>query len=99
MIVELTVMHVVCVVGLIICAFLFGRLIGEGVQKEQTEILLGGVPISQRYSELIMAVACKFPNETRHETALRYIQQAESISKFADEVMESIEANEKGLSQ
>lgn len=30
-----------------------------------------------RYSELIMAVARKFPGESRHETALRYINQAE----------------------
>ena len=30
-----------------------------------------------RYNELIMAVAQKWPNETRHQTALRYIQQQE----------------------
>jgi len=30
-----------------------------------------------KYHELIMAVSRKHPNETRHETALRYIQQAE----------------------
>lgn len=29
------------------------------------------------YNELIMAVARKFENETRHQTALRYINQAE----------------------
>lgn len=29
------------------------------------------------YEELIYAVERKFPNETRHETALRYIRQAE----------------------
>jgi len=29
------------------------------------------------YNELIMAVHTKFPNETRHETALRYIRQRE----------------------
>lgn len=32
----------------------------------------------EKYNELIMAVASKYPNETRHQTALRYIQQAES---------------------
>jgi hypothetical protein len=31
-----------------------------------------------RYDELIYAVARKFPGETRHETALRYIRQAEA---------------------
>ncbi len=31
-----------------------------------------------QYNELIMAVARKFPGETRHQTALRYIQNAES---------------------
>ena len=29
------------------------------------------------YHELIMEVASKYPNETRHETALRYIREAE----------------------
>ena len=30
------------------------------------------------YNELLYAVAKKFPGETRHETALRYIRQAEA---------------------
>ena len=34
--------------------------------------------IFQLYSELIYAVERKFPNETRHETALRYIREAEN---------------------
>jgi hypothetical protein len=33
--------------------------------------------IISKYNELIMTVASKFPNETRHETALRYINEAE----------------------
>lgn len=36
--------------------------------------------LRKNYDELIMAVARKFPNETRHQTALRYINQAESVS-------------------
>jgi hypothetical protein len=32
------------------------------------------------HNELIFAVARKFPCETRHETALRYIRQAESVA-------------------
>lgn len=34
--------------------------------------------LKAKYQELIMAVASKFPGETRHETALRYITNAES---------------------
>jgi len=34
--------------------------------------------LKSKYDELIMAVAQKFPDESRHETALRYIQQRES---------------------
>lgn len=36
--------------------------------------------LREAYNELIMAVARKFPNETRHQTALRYIRQAEKSS-------------------
>lgn len=32
----------------------------------------------ENYNELIMQVANKFPDESRHETALRYIRQAEN---------------------
>jgi hypothetical protein len=32
-----------------------------------------------KYNELIMAVNQKFANETRHQTALRYIQEAEQL--------------------
>jgi len=35
-------------------------------------------PNDAKYEELLMAVARKFPNESRHETALRYITEAES---------------------
>ena len=37
----------------------------------------------EAYKELIYAVARKFPNETRHQTALRYIMQAEEQSNDA----------------
>lgn len=33
--------------------------------------------LQEKYNELIMAVATCIPYETRHETALRYIRQAE----------------------
>lgn len=34
--------------------------------------------VEKLYEELIMAVGNKYKGETRHQTALRYIQQAES---------------------
>lgn len=34
--------------------------------------------LEERYNELIFAVARKFPGESRHETALRYIREAEA---------------------
>jgi len=43
------------------------------------------------YEELLYAVACKFPGETRHQTALRYINNAEtvSVSSVCDAAKES----------
>lgn len=34
--------------------------------------------IKDRYDELIYAVERKFPDESRHQTALRYIKEAEA---------------------
>lgn len=39
--------------------------------------------ISQQYYELLYSVEQKWPNETRHQTALRYIQQAEKCGGVA----------------
>lgn len=36
----------------------------------------------QGYKELVMAVARKFPGESRHQTALRYIREAEASKTF-----------------
>jgi hypothetical protein len=36
-------------------------------------------PLADRYNELLYAVARKFPGESRHETALRYIRQMEEV--------------------
>ena len=33
---------------------------------------------NKKYNELLMAVESKYPNEIRHQTALRYIQERES---------------------
>lgn len=40
-----------------------------------------------KYHELLYAVANKYPNETRHETALRYIRQAETITSECKEAI------------
>ena len=44
--------------------------------------------IAAKYNELLMAVWHKYPGETRHETALRYITQAEWQSATADQAKE-----------
>lgn len=36
--------------------------------------------VNALYEELLYAVARKFPNETRHQTALKYIKRAEELS-------------------
>ena len=41
--------------------------------KTQKELIL-----QMKYDELIFAVGSKFPGETRHETALKYIKAAET---------------------
>ena len=38
--------------------------------------------MNKQYNELIMAVGKKFPNESRHETALRYIREAEEYTTW-----------------
>lgn len=46
--------------------------------------------VDDKYNELIMAVGNKYPNETRHETALRYIQEREDkANSYAASIMES----------
>lgn len=40
-----------------------------------------GRDVESQYYELLYAVARKFPGESRHATALRYIQEAERTSQ------------------
>jgi hypothetical protein len=35
--------------------------------------------LKEKYNELLMAVSNKYPSETRHQTALRYIKNAEEV--------------------
>ena len=46
------------------------------VEREKLQVELSAC--KERYGELIMAVERKYPNETRHETALRCIREAEN---------------------
>lgn len=46
----------------------------DQLQRQNDELNL----IKSRYEALIFAVETKHPDESRHETALRYIQQAEN---------------------
>ena len=39
--------------------------------------------LREKYNELLYAVGNKYPDETRHQTALRYIIQAEAPNKDA----------------
>jgi len=44
------------------------------------------IELRKKYDELIYAVGRKFPNETRHQTALRYINKAEEGNNESKEV-------------
>lgn len=54
------------------------------VKKQQAEI----DELKKKYGELLFAVSIKHPDESRHETALRYIQQAEQQQDNAPEQQE-----------
>ena len=44
----------------------------------------------EKYRELLYQVSCKFPNETRHETALRYLKEREAPAMTADQCCEAL---------
>ena len=46
--------------------------------------------VEEKYRELLYQVSCKFPNETRHETALRYLKERETPAMTADQCCEAI---------
>lgn len=58
-------------------------LLGHGKIKNLTGYVLASEAkerervLVEKYNELIFAVGYKYPNESRHETALRYILNAE----------------------
>ena len=56
----------------------------ECVGIDQPKVDVEADNVKEKYNELLYAVAQKFPNETCHETALRYIKQAESQSNVPE---------------
>jgi hypothetical protein len=52
-------------------------------------------PLHEAYQELLYAVARKFPGETRHQTALRYIREAEKTVTTAGSAKETVTKRRK----
>jgi hypothetical protein len=50
------------------------KILGAGIDASNAK----HKALQEKYDELIMAVETKFPNESRHNTALRYIVQREN---------------------
>lgn len=56
-----------------------GKAIANQAKAAQPQVPEG---IVEKYNELLYHVARAFPNESRHETALRYIKNAESVESY-----------------
>ena len=59
---------------------------GESWKKSYDKLLKGNKELRERaekYQELIMAVGNKWKEETRHQTALKYIKEAENKNEQA----------------
>lgn len=54
--------------------------VGADTNEQLEELYISAHALRSNYNELIMEVARKFSGETRHETALRYIREAESAA-------------------
>ncbi len=63
---------------------------GESHMHDWITSVLDGVPVGEAdrrdtlYMELLLAVGKKYPGESRHETALRYIRNAEGATSDDD---------------
>jgi len=64
------------VMGLII-----GGCIWMIFAKKTRTLLVGPAEVVDKYNELLSAVQRNHSGETRHQTALRYIREAESFAK------------------
>ncbi len=60
-----------------------GRADVPGNHQSASPVPVPLTPYGNKYSELLMAVGKKYIGETRHQTALRYIQQAEAAHGIA----------------
>ena len=61
------------------------------VKSQQDEIVRQQEELSrlrEAYNELLYSVSTKYPDESRHETALRYIRQAEQRTDTACAALE-----------
>jgi len=67
-------------------AITYSARTAEQVMKELDEV-------KAKYNELLYAVGKKYLNESRHETALRYIQEAE-MQDFFEAGVEEIPIND-----
>ena len=64
------------------CGFVVNAIGAKVEEKANPEPAQAQVsdPFADKYHELLLAVAKKFPGESRHETALRYIREREAAS-------------------
>lgn len=53
---------------------------------DNTQTQISWLELNTLYNELIMAVQAKHANETRHQTALRYIKEREEMRSITDSV-------------
>lgn len=56
------------------------KLLSEEYNKGMAILESDYRQLAAKYDELLSAVGQKWPNETRHETALRYIRAAKSMA-------------------
>jgi len=65
---------------------------GKNLERQLAEV-------SERYNELLYAVAQKFPGESRHETALRYIREAERHDGEAGSCKQNAEGHGRAVAR
>jgi len=72
---------------------LYEAVLGEGCEtSDMKDVESIARDHREKYHELLYAVARKFPDEDRHQTALRYIREREETALWASEASEAKEA-------
>jgi hypothetical protein len=69
----------------------------EGIAIENGKLKADKRELVDKYHELLFSVATKFPNETRHQTALRYINEKENYCDTGS-VKTAVAKHKEGLS-